>query len=82
MTTTVSHVLYVDETVNRKLQLSNTYDVYATDPKPVVTVFNTDFYLSVDFGTILGQVNSCKFDIGYGSIESPCDYLTFDYGSI
>ena len=85
MTTTVSPVLTVEETGNRKLKLSPNYNIEFFPKDPIVQVFRSQADtagLSVDFGIILGTVNTCKFDLGFGTIDNPCDYLTFDYGNI
>jgi len=82
MTTTVSPVLSVEETGARKLRLDVTYGSRDI-PKHTVQVFSDAFTrLAVDYGTILGTVNTCVFDLGFGTIDNSCNYLTFDYGNI
>tara|TARA_S200000501_G_scaffold285663_1_gene269981 strand:- start:702 stop:950 length:249 start_codon:yes stop_codon:yes gene_type:complete len=82
MTTTVSPVLSVEETGERKLKLNVTYGT-ADKPKHTVQVFSdVNSQLAIDYGSILGTVNTCKFDLGFGTIDNSCDYLTFDYGNI
>tara|TARA_B100000949_G_scaffold164723_1_gene145246 strand:- start:1678 stop:1926 length:249 start_codon:yes stop_codon:yes gene_type:complete len=82
MTTIVKPILTVEETGARKLKFTPVYSIKPT-LLPILTVFSAlDSYLSIDYGTILGTVNTCKFDLGYGTIDQPCDYLTHDFGNI
>ena len=82
MTTIVKPILTVDETGDRKLKFTPVYSIKPT-LSPIIGVFSaSDSYLSIDYGTIGGTVNTCKFDLGYGTIDQPCDYLTHDFGNI
>lgn len=82
MTTIVKPILTVEETGARKLKFTPIYGVKKT-LSSIIKVFPAfDDYLSIDYGTVLGTVNTCKFDLGYGTIDQPCDYLTHDFGNI